>query len=87
MAYIRVKRLETSITLARAGIELNIDSTTIFKPSFLEITLKGLRALIALKALSDLRAVACESEKKKSIKAVQTTKKSRMFHPTPRYDF
>ena len=87
MAYIKVNRLETSITFARAGIELKIDSTTIFRPSFLEITLRGLRALIALNAFRDLRAVVEVSAIKKSISAVHTTNKSRMFHPTPRYDF
>lgn len=79
MAYIIRKRLETIKTFPRAGKELNIDSTTILRPSFLEITLSGLKALNALKAFKDLKALV--SEMKKSIRAVITTRKSSMFQP------
>jgi hypothetical protein len=47
--------LDTSITLNKAGRVLNTDSTTIFNPSFLLMTLSGLRAL---KALNDLSALS-----------------------------
>lgn len=73
---------ETSITFANAGIELKIDSTTSFNPSFLEITLNGLSALRALKAFSDFKALLLTSDIKKSRSAVHTTKKSRIFQPT-----
>lgn len=52
----------TSNTLARAGNVLNTDSTTIFKPSFLLITLRGRKALNALTAFNDFKAFECANK-------------------------
>ena len=43
------------ITLKRAGNEAKSELTTNFNPSFLEITLSGLRALSALRAFNDFK--------------------------------
>lgn len=58
------KTLDTNITLNKAGRVLNTDATTIFKPSFLLITLKGLNALKALKDLKDLKELIFDESAK-----------------------
>lgn len=50
------KRVQTMITFVIAGIEDNRALTTSLRPSFLLMTLSGLKALSALRAFRDLRA-------------------------------
>jgi hypothetical protein len=58
MAKINTKRVQTIVTLVIEGKEASRAFTISFIPWFLEIILSGLRALRALKALSDYKLEA-----------------------------
>lgn len=78
----------TIMTLIIAGRDANKEFTINFKPSFLLITLSGLKALRALNAFKDFKDLLLDPvpppfmlEIMKSMKEAQTTKKSNTFQP------
>jgi hypothetical protein len=87
IAKIKTKSPQTSMTFPSAGRALNKELTTSFSPSFLLITLSGLRALKALKAFNDFNAELPPEPTEKSIKEAKTTKKSKMFQLLSKYGF
>lgn len=79
---INIKREQTSNTFVIEGSDANKAFTTNLIPSFLLITLRGLKAR---SALNDLRAYSCYISmpitiKDKSIIETVTTNKSKQFH-------
>ena len=76
------KRRQTISTLVIAGIEESRALTTSLRPSFLPITLKGLKALRTLRAFRDFRVPPEDEPLRKTTRSIieaTTTIKSRIF--------
>jgi len=78
---ININRLTTSIKFPIAGMACKSAVTTNLSPSFLLITLKGLSARKARRALSAFSLLFPELESTQSIIEMETIKKSSWFQP------
>jgi hypothetical protein len=78
MAKRKMKNSTIIYKLIMEGIELNRDVMATFNPSFLEISLNGLRILSILRDL--MKEMSTSSPTMMPVRAESTMTKSRMFH-------